>query len=135
MSDGCDSLDIVEKAAVGAELNRCRVLAAKIANELRNKRPEQFSDSGWFSAACILALSTGPANATAITETINFNAGGYSQSTSTANFSACSLFPQIVRVFVHRCPSFSVGRRDGSDFTIVWTDLYTHCIASSGARE
>jgi formylmethanofuran dehydrogenase subunit B len=44
MSYECDSLDIVEKAAVGAELNRCRVLAAKIANELRNKRPEQFAD-------------------------------------------------------------------------------------------
>jgi hypothetical protein len=96
MSDGCDSLDIVEKAAVGAELNRCRVLAAKIANELRNKRPEQFSDSGWFSAACILALSTGPANVTAITDTINFNAGGYSQSTSTANFSASSGSVSIV---------------------------------------
>ena len=25
-------------------LNRCRVLAAKIANELRNKRPEHFVD-------------------------------------------------------------------------------------------
>jgi hypothetical protein len=44
MSDEFDSLDVVEKAAVGAELNRCRVLAAKIANELRNKRPEQFAD-------------------------------------------------------------------------------------------
>jgi uncharacterized protein (DUF433 family) len=27
---------------LGATLNRCRVLAAKIANELRNKRPEHF---------------------------------------------------------------------------------------------
>ena len=36
MSDEFDSL--------GATLIRCRVLAAKIANELRNKRPEQFVD-------------------------------------------------------------------------------------------
>src|SRR5262249_62011870 len=34
MSDEFDSL--------GATLIRCRVLAAKIANELRNKRPEHF---------------------------------------------------------------------------------------------
>jgi hypothetical protein len=33
-----------EKADIGAELNRCRVLAAKIANELRKKRPEHFVD-------------------------------------------------------------------------------------------
>jgi hypothetical protein len=33
--------------------------------------------AGWVSAACILALSTGPANAIAITETINFTAGGF----------------------------------------------------------
>jgi hypothetical protein len=40
-----DGLDATEKAAIGAELNRCRVLAAKIANELRNKRPEHFVDT------------------------------------------------------------------------------------------
>src|SRR5262249_35040012 len=34
-----DSLDAIEKAGVKGALNRCRVLAAKIANELRNKRP------------------------------------------------------------------------------------------------
>jgi hypothetical protein len=34
-----------EKADIGAELNRCRVLAAKIANELRNRRPEHFIDT------------------------------------------------------------------------------------------
>ena len=42
MSDEFDSL--TEKPAVESELNRCRVLAAKIANELRNKRPEHFVD-------------------------------------------------------------------------------------------
>ena len=36
-------LDATEKA-VRSTLVRCRVLAAKIANELRNKRPEHFVD-------------------------------------------------------------------------------------------
>ena len=44
MSDEFDSLDATEKVAIRATLIRCRVLAAKIANELRNKRPEQFVD-------------------------------------------------------------------------------------------
>ena len=44
MSDEFDGLDATEKAAIGAALNRSRVLAAKIANELRNKRPEYFVD-------------------------------------------------------------------------------------------
>ena len=44
MSDEFDSLNATEKAAIRATLIRCRVLAAKIANELRNKRPEQFVD-------------------------------------------------------------------------------------------
>jgi hypothetical protein len=44
MLDDFDDLDATEKAGVGAELNRCRALAAKIANELRNKRPEHFVD-------------------------------------------------------------------------------------------
>jgi hypothetical protein len=35
---------VIEKAAVETELNRCRVLAAKIANELRTKKPEHFVD-------------------------------------------------------------------------------------------
>ena len=35
MSDEFDSLDATEKAAIRATLIRCRVLAAKIANELR----------------------------------------------------------------------------------------------------
>ena len=47
MSDEFDSLH--EKAAVETELNRCRVLAAKIANELRNKKPEHFVER-WFLA-------------------------------------------------------------------------------------
>jgi hypothetical protein len=33
-----------EKVGIGATLNRCRALATKIANELRNKRPEHFID-------------------------------------------------------------------------------------------
>ena len=44
MSDEFDSLDASEKAAIRSTLIRCRVLAAKIANELRNKRPEHFVD-------------------------------------------------------------------------------------------
>jgi hypothetical protein len=44
MSDEFDGLDATEKAGMGAVLNRCRALAAKIANELRNKRPEHFVD-------------------------------------------------------------------------------------------
>jgi hypothetical protein len=42
MSDEFDGLDVTEKAGIGATLRRCRVLAAKIANELRNKEPEHF---------------------------------------------------------------------------------------------
>jgi hypothetical protein len=44
MSDEFDSLDVIEKAAVESALIRCRVLAAKIANELRNKKREHFVD-------------------------------------------------------------------------------------------
>ena len=44
MSDGFDNLDATEKAGIGAALYRCRALAAKIANELRHKRPEHFVD-------------------------------------------------------------------------------------------
>jgi len=42
--DGLDALDATERASIGAALNRCRALAAKIANELRDKRPEHFVD-------------------------------------------------------------------------------------------
>jgi hypothetical protein len=44
MSEEFDGPNATEKAGMGAELNRCRALAAKIANELRNKRPEHFVD-------------------------------------------------------------------------------------------
>jgi hypothetical protein len=54
MSDEFDGLDASEKrptkltanekAAIRTEMNRCRVLATKIAIELRNKRPEHFAD-------------------------------------------------------------------------------------------
>jgi hypothetical protein len=44
MSDEFDSLDATEKAGIGATLNRCRALAAKIGNALRNKWPEHFVD-------------------------------------------------------------------------------------------
>jgi hypothetical protein len=44
MSDELDGLDATEKAGIEAALNRCRVLAAKIANELRKKKPEHFVD-------------------------------------------------------------------------------------------
>jgi hypothetical protein len=44
MSDEFDGLDATEKAGIGAVLNRCRALASKIANELRDKRPEHFFD-------------------------------------------------------------------------------------------
>jgi len=42
MSDEFDGLDATKKAGIGTALNRCRVLATKIANELRNKEPEDF---------------------------------------------------------------------------------------------
>ena len=44
MSDEFDDLEATEKAGIEAALIRCRALAAKIANELRNKRPEHFVD-------------------------------------------------------------------------------------------
>jgi hypothetical protein len=44
MSDEFDGPDATEKAGIGATLNRCRALASKIANELRNKEPEHFVD-------------------------------------------------------------------------------------------
>ena len=53
MPDEFENLDVREKAGIGAALNRCRALAAKIANELRNKRPEHFVDK--LPLACIHA--------------------------------------------------------------------------------
>jgi len=44
MSDEFAVLDATEKDGIGATLNRCRALVVKIANGLRNKRPEHFVD-------------------------------------------------------------------------------------------
>jgi hypothetical protein len=44
ISEEFDGLDATGKAGIEAALIRCRALAAKIANELRNKRPEHFID-------------------------------------------------------------------------------------------
>ncbi len=44
MSHEFDGLDATEKAGIEGGLNRCRTLAAQIASELRNKRPEHFVD-------------------------------------------------------------------------------------------
>ena len=45
MSDEFDSLNGTEKAAAEVALIRSRTLAAKIANQLRNKSPEHFDKS------------------------------------------------------------------------------------------
>ena len=45
MSDEVDGRHGIEKAAMENVLNRSHVLAANIANELRNKRPEHFVDT------------------------------------------------------------------------------------------
>ena len=44
MSHEFDGLDATEKVGIEGALNRCRALAAEIASELRNKRPEHFVD-------------------------------------------------------------------------------------------
>jgi hypothetical protein len=44
VSDEFDGLDAIEKAAVKAALNRCRVLAGQIESKLRNMSPEHFTD-------------------------------------------------------------------------------------------
>ena len=44
MSDEFDDLDATEKAGIEAALIRCRALASKIGNELRNKKPEHLVD-------------------------------------------------------------------------------------------
>ena len=54
MSDEFDGLDAMEKAGIGATLNRCRALATKIGNELRNRRPEPLR---WLAACTSLMLS------------------------------------------------------------------------------
>jgi hypothetical protein len=45
MSDKVDRRHGIEKAAMENVLNRSHVLAANIANELRNKKPEHFVDT------------------------------------------------------------------------------------------
>ena len=52
MSDDFDSLDAIEKAAVEAALNRCRVLAGQIESELRKKRPEHLHDKASLADFC-----------------------------------------------------------------------------------
>ena len=44
MSDEFDSLDAIERAGTQGAVDRCRSLAAQIASELHNKRPEHFVD-------------------------------------------------------------------------------------------
>ena len=44
MSHQFEGLDAPERAGIEAALNKCRGLAAQIASELRNKRPEHFVD-------------------------------------------------------------------------------------------
>jgi hypothetical protein len=44
MCDEFDRLDATDKSGIAAVLNRCRVLAAKIVNELGNGNPDQFLD-------------------------------------------------------------------------------------------
>ena len=44
MSHEFDRLDAIERAGTEAALDRCRSLAAQIASELRNKKPEHFVD-------------------------------------------------------------------------------------------
>ena len=44
MSHQFEGLDATERAGIEAALNRCRGLAAQIASELRNKRPEHMVD-------------------------------------------------------------------------------------------
>jgi hypothetical protein len=53
MSDDFDSLDATEKAGIEGALNRCRGLAAQIASELRNKRPEHFDDKLSLADLCV----------------------------------------------------------------------------------
>jgi hypothetical protein len=52
MSDDFDRLDAIEKSAVAAALNRCRVLARQIESELRNKRPEHLLDKASLADFC-----------------------------------------------------------------------------------
>ena len=57
MSDEFDDLDATEKAGFEAARDRCRRLAAEIASELRNKRPEH-SLTSWRWRTFARSLST-----------------------------------------------------------------------------
>ena len=62
MSDKFDGLDATEKAGIEAALNRCRDLAAQIASELRNARPEYFVDklslADFYASLSMLPISS-----------------------------------------------------------------------------
>jgi len=53
MSHEFDGLDATEKAGIEGALNRCRAVAAQIASELRNKRPEHFVDKLSLADLCV----------------------------------------------------------------------------------
>jgi hypothetical protein len=53
MSDEFESLDVSEKAAVEAALNRCRILAGQIESELRKKRPGHLLDKALLVDLCV----------------------------------------------------------------------------------
>jgi len=52
MSDDFDSLDAIEKAAVEAALNKCRVLADQIESKLRSKKSQHFVDKVSLADVC-----------------------------------------------------------------------------------
>ncbi len=52
MSDEFENLDVREKGAVEAALNRCRALAGQIESELRKKRPEHLLDKALLADLC-----------------------------------------------------------------------------------
>jgi hypothetical protein len=52
MSNEFKNLDVREKAAVEAALNRCRALAGQIESELRKKRPKQLLDKALLADLC-----------------------------------------------------------------------------------
>jgi hypothetical protein len=53
MSHEFNGLNATEKAGIEGALNRCRGLAAQIASELRNKRPEHFVDKLSLADLCV----------------------------------------------------------------------------------
>ena len=52
MSDDFDNLDAIEKAAVEAALNKCRVLADQIESKLRSKKSQHFVDKVSLADVC-----------------------------------------------------------------------------------